>query len=280
MTADRDDTGPAPSRLRRRLSAGFSMLWTILRRRRPKGGDRLPPLYRIENLIGLTVLVVGLALVFLDPEIMPLQRTISPEVARFFRSITDVGDSAFILVPTGLFCLVILLLDWSRHAACIRAGVNRAFFYSGYIFFSVAASGLLVIVLKILFGRARPRYFESLGAYHFNLFTTGAGNASFPSGHATTVAAFCAALIILFPRWRLVIIAFGLLGAFSRVFVGAHYPSDVLLGIFIGTVFSHRTALWLARRRLGFRISPKGRLMATGLGWPLVAARKLVQNPR
>ena len=282
MSAEQDRLDPGSAVRERGLAARISQIRAILAARSasPARRYRTPTLLKTENLIGLTVLLVGLTLVFIDPAIIPIQRTISPEVARFFKAITDVGDSIYILVPTGVVCLAVLLVDWSGKALAIRAGVNRAFVFCGYVFVTVAASGLFVIVLKILFGRARPRSFEQLGAYHFDLFTLGARNASFPSGHATTVAALCAALIILFPRWRLAIIAFGILGAFSRVFVGAHFPSDVILGILIGIVFAHRTAVFLAHRRIGFRVKPNGRLRAVGLRWPLVAVKKLLQNPR
>ena len=272
----------APAGLRAVLVAQFAAVSRLLSRRagRRFPAYRHPAILRTENLIGLAILIVGSALVFADPLTVPLRQLVSPEVYRFFRTITDVGDSAYILIPTGVFCLLVLARDWSAMENKIKAGLNRAFVYSGYVFIVVASSGLFVIVLKIVFGRSRPRFFEEVGAYAFNFFTMGAHNASFPSGHATTVAAFCTALILIFPRWRLVILAFGLLGAFSRVFVGAHYPSDVLLGILIGVAFAHRTAVYLGRRGVGFRITTTGRLKPTGLGWPLVAVKKLLQNPR
>ncbi|MEU2421045.1 phosphatase PAP2 family protein [Streptomyces sp. NPDC007851] len=51
---------------------------------------------------------------------------------------------------------------------------------------------------------------------------------AFPSGHATVAAASVAALYLLDRRLTAVAAAFAVLEGFSRVYVGAHYPHDVL----------------------------------------------------
>ncbi|MFF5138645.1 phosphatase PAP2 family protein [Streptomyces sp. NPDC013157] len=51
---------------------------------------------------------------------------------------------------------------------------------------------------------------------------------AFPSGHATVAAATVAALFLLDRRLSAVAAVFALLEGFSRVYVGAHYPHDVL----------------------------------------------------
>ena len=58
---------------------------------------------------------------------------------------------------------------------------------------------------------------------------------SFPSGHAMT--AFAAAYILAKeePRWKIGFYVFATLIAISRVFLGRHYPSDVLAGSILGT---------------------------------------------
>ncbi|MYW17407.1 phosphatase PAP2 family protein [Streptomyces sp. SID2955] len=51
---------------------------------------------------------------------------------------------------------------------------------------------------------------------------------AFPSGHATVAAASVAALFLLDRRLSAVAAVFAVLEGFSRVYVGAHYPHDVL----------------------------------------------------
>ena len=70
------------------------------------------------------------------------------------------------------------------------------------------------------------------------------GNNSLPSGHSMTVFTILTVLILAFlPKrwnkriiWSLLIISIGLLLAFTRVGVGAHYPLDVLSGCSIGII--------------------------------------------
>jgi undecaprenyl-diphosphatase len=58
---------------------------------------------------------------------------------------------------------------------------------------------------------------------------------SFPSGHAGTSFAGATTLAGLFPAWRVAWWTLALLIAYSRVYLGVHYPLDVIAGAAIGT---------------------------------------------
>ncbi|MFJ6196698.1 phosphatase PAP2 family protein [Micromonospora sp. NPDC092111] len=60
------------------------------------------------------------------------------------------------------------------------------------------------------------------------------GDWSFPSNHATIAGALAAAVLLLSRRLGLVAAPLALLAALSRVFVGLHYPHDVLAGLLLG----------------------------------------------
>jgi undecaprenyl-diphosphatase len=69
---------------------------------------------------------------------------------------------------------------------------------------------------------------------------------SFPSGHSAAGAAFAAAVVLEAPMAGTAVCGLAAAVAVSRVYTGAHYPSDVATGAVIGIA----TALWLSRRRM------------------------------
>ena len=105
---------------------------------------------------------------------------------------------------------------------------------------------LVTIALKDVFDRPRP--FEELTAAEPLL--RGTVGESMPSGHAST--SFAGALLLAYLARRAVpaLLALAVLISFSRVYVGVHYPLDVVAGAALGTVAALAAiALLRARRR-------------------------------
>jgi YegS/Rv2252/BmrU family lipid kinase len=122
--------------------------------------------------------------------------------------------------------VVVLFLRRQRWAALLVAVVMAVT--------SVATTGL-----KVWLGRDRPDWQDTLGLHT---------NYSFPSGHASSTAAFAALLVMLLVVFvrrtsarRLgitVVVAWWLLVCLDRVLLGRHFPSDVIGGSLMGvTVF-------------------------------------------
>jgi membrane-associated phospholipid phosphatase len=70
---------------------------------------------------------------------------------------------------------------------------------------------------------------------------------SFPSDHTTVAAALAAGLWLVNRRLGLIAVAAALLEGFSRVYLGQHYPHDVLAGLVLSTVIT--AAGWVLARR-------------------------------
>jgi undecaprenyl-diphosphatase len=108
--------------------------------------------------------------------------------------------------------------------------------YREALFFALAVGGseLLNLAAKQHFARIRPDYWLSVAPE-----TT----FSFPSGHAMGSATLAAAVIVLAWRtrfhWPALVLApaFALMVGLSRIFLGVHYPSDILAGFAAGVAW-------------------------------------------
>ena len=97
---------------------------------------------------------------------------------------------------------------------------------------AVAASWTVAEGAKYLFDRARPFIWDTEIA---PLIKT-PSSSSFPSGHSATAAAGALTLSALYPPFAPALVLAGVLVVLSRVYLGVHFPFDVLAGVAIGTL--------------------------------------------
>jgi len=115
-------------------------------------------------------------------------------------------------------------------------------------FAAIAASGILVNLLKVFFGRTRPGALFDRGVVEFLGPTLDSAIRSFPSGHSATVGAVAALAWMLAPRLRWTALAFALAVGASRLVVGYHFASDVIAGLLVGWASVALTRHAFARR--------------------------------
>lgn len=97
-------------------------------------------------------------------------------------------------------------------------------------------SGILVNIIKVIFGRARPKLYIEQNIYGFHWLEMDVLYRSFPSGHATTAIGVWLAFALLFPRYRVPLILTGVVITTTRIILTEHYLSDILVGGFLGGV--------------------------------------------
>lgn len=115
-----------------------------------------------------------------------------------------------------------------------------------FIAIAVGLSDLASSALKDLVGRGRPcAVLEGIRVL------MGCGKSgSFPSGHATNIFSAMVLISARYRRFVPICIPFAALVAYSRVYVGVHYPSDIIFGAILGGTVGYLVAF------LGERFSP------------------------
>jgi membrane-associated phospholipid phosphatase len=217
--------------------------------------------FELGNFAAVFLTALVLAAVMLDPYLTVWQEQLPPRLVDIFRTVTRFGKSDWILVSTGLFFIAMVVLDASTLKARLRARRAIRALAAGYVFAAVALSGIITNLSKNIIGRARPKHFDDTGSMSFDFWAGDSSWASFPSGHATTAMALGVALALLFPRLRWVFLCLCFWIAVSRLFVEAHYPSDVIAGGMVGGITAWLMARALARRRLVFAFGHEGQLV-------------------
>lgn len=180
-----------------------------------------------------TIIVIAFCMAsywFFDRPLALYLRTIGPGLHDVFVMVNRLGVSTPYLVLSAAAFLVLRYV-WRRQRGALIAL---------FLFLALVLSGIIDVALKAVLGRARPKLLFNDHIYGFKFLQTQADWVSFPSGHATTVAALGLALILVWPRTRLVVGLLALAVILGRVIVDAHFLSDAVAGAFLGiasTVF-------------------------------------------
>lgn len=186
-----------------------------------------------------------------------------------FTTVTDFArDTPWLNTPMelwtnaglGVFAVLMLIGWWSA-----RRRDTRSMTLALAAPIAVVAAFAVAEVAKKLVAEVRPCY--SLPHDYFVDACPARTDYAFPSGHSTTAFAAVAALWLLDRRLAVIAAAFALLEGFTRVYVGAHYPHDV-----IGAALLALPVAYLASLLIGRLATPLVARLRTGTLQPVLTA--------
>jgi len=160
----------------------------------------------------------------------------SPGLDQFFVLLSKLGYEWF-LIPADV--LIVAVLVW-----------RKRWREASFVAICFVGSALLNMGSKRFFQRDRPSLWESIAPE---------STFSFPSGHAMGSMTLAVTLVLLAwnTRWRwpvaLSAVTFAVLVSLSRVYLGVHYPSDILAGWCAALVWVVGCFLVMFRRRQPWR---------------------------
>ena len=154
----------------------------------------------------------------------PIQTAIRGDLPEFltllFRAITHLIDIPIIITWVLIVAFIFYRKQWKM----------ESFLMLG----NLALAGVLIVTFKNIYQRPRPEILHLVEEKGF----------SFPSGHSLAVTIMVGTLIVIFSQrikdklWKRIVqilLGFYLLSVLvSRVYLGVHYPSDVLASLCVG----------------------------------------------
>jgi undecaprenyl-diphosphatase len=229
--------------------------------RHPRRPAAAPRLGRDVLLLVVPGAVLVLVLMFgfdaTEIALMPPRGSANVQWARI---LTDFGKDIYViwalLAALLVTVLALPLLHGSSRARLMRFGTQLE-----YIFVAVLCADLVTEVLKYAIGRGRPFVGGKADPFNFVPFAGTEAYFSLPSAHAVTAFALAFAIGAIWPRLRLVMFAYAILIAVTRLVLLAHHPSDVVAGAVVGILVCLAVRYWFAVRRLAFVIHKDGRIV-------------------
>jgi undecaprenyl-diphosphatase len=165
-----------------------------------------------------------------------IEQQVTPSQTAWMLAVTQVGSTAGVLVITAVLAGLLAL--------------RKSHYWLGRLGLTVPVAMLLNEVLKYLFHRPRPAVAHPL----VKLETY-----SYPSGHVVSAIVLYGFVAIFLSSymtsrfWRIVIgaaaVGVVLLVGYSRIYLGVHYPTDVLGGMIEGVAWLSIAGLVTARHR-------------------------------
>lgn len=146
-----------------------------------------------------------------------------PVMDKLMICISALGDKGILWIALG----VLFLLLGRKERIWRKRG--------WLLLFSLTANALVCnVLLKPWVNRTRP--YDLLG---YDILIPPVGDASFPSGHTAASFAAATAIYAMNRKWGIAAYIFAAVMGFSRLYLGVHFPTDVVCGAILGTIMAN-----------------------------------------
>jgi undecaprenyl-diphosphatase len=161
--------------------------------------------------------------------------------------------NTFSWLPLYLFLVYLIIKDYRKEAWTVLLGIAVSILLSDQITSSL---------MKPYFARLRPSHDPTLAAMIHLVDGYKGGKYGFASSHAANTFGLTTFFWLLFGskrKWMMILFVWAALVTYTRLYLGVHYPGDVLVGALIGVlsgIAGYRVHIWLTKLAAQKRLNP------------------------
>jgi len=190
---------------------------------------------------GLILIALGLCALTIDRALAHfIYDHVSAKTHKFLDGITHYAKAGHWL---GAAILALAVAAGFRHFKIEEDDASLMIGYSLAFIAMLTLGSAILHVIKLVWGRRRPRDDMEMGLYGFQPFAFNLEYNSFPSGHALTISCVAVIFTSVWPDWWPAFFAVAALLAVTRALLTAHFLSDVLIGAGLGLIAAREVLL-------------------------------------